>query len=214
MQIEKIVSRGPETADIIFSNGDKFRISKILIYEKALRKGDDVDEELFGILESLNKKNSIKNRALNLLARRPHAKEELRRKLIRKKFEKDLISEVLSSIEQAGLLNDKEFAILFYNDKLNRGRESKRKILYDLRKRGVSNSVISEVSEMFPEDEENLDEIKKLVERKLKSHSLQKKSRLEIRNRLYQFLLSKGYDFDVIKQIIDELTGEINEGDS
>ncbi|NUN08729.1 MAG: regulatory protein RecX [Ignavibacteriaceae bacterium] len=202
MTIERIVSRGQESAEIIFSGGQKLRVSKIVIYEKAIRKGDDIDSELFSELLLLDKKVRIKERALLLLSRRPHGREELKLKLIQKKFEKDLVTEVLQSFIDSGLLNDKEFSILFYNDRLNRGKDSKRKILHDLRMKGIDRKIIDEIRVLFPDDEENISDIRKIAEKKLSSYSYQNKDVKTKKSNLYNFLLSKGYDYEVIRKVL------------
>lgn len=205
MTIERIVSRGQESAEIFFSGGEKLRVSKIVIYEKAIRKGDSIDPELFAELSLLDKKVRIKERALFLLSRRPHGREELKLKLVQKKFEKDLVSEVLQSFIDSGLLNDKEFSILFYNDRLNRGKDSKRKILHDLRMKRIDRKIIDEISGMFPDDEENIGEIRKIAEKKLSSYSYKNKDAKTQKSNLYNFLLSKGYDYDVIRKVLSEV---------
>lgn len=205
MTIERIISRGADNAEIILSSGEKLKIAKIVVYEKALRKGDEIDGELFAELSLLNQKIRIKERALNLLSRRPHSREELKLKLIQKKFDKGLVSEVLQSLIESGLLNDREYAILFYNDRLNRGKDSKRKILHDLRLKGIDKTILDEISSLFPEDEENLEEIIHLAEKKLRSHPYRNKDNRKRKSQLYNFLLAKGYDFEVIREVISRV---------
>ena len=79
---------------------------------------------------------AIRRRALNLLARREHARAELERKLAAKGNPLDIIRKVLDRIQSQGLLSEERFAERYAASRKERGHGPMR-ILDELRERGI-----------------------------------------------------------------------------
>ncbi|WP_231471460.1 regulatory protein RecX [Thioalkalivibrio sp. HK1] len=82
----------------------------------------------------------IRRRALNLLARREHARAELERKLAAKGSPLDAIREVLDRIQSQGLLSEERFAERYAASRKERGYGPLR-ILDELRERGIGDDL-------------------------------------------------------------------------
>lgn len=78
----------------------------------------------------------IEPRALKLLTRREHSRQELFFKLVQRGFESALIETVLDRLEHQGWLNDARFAEIFVRHRAEQGYGPVR-ILADLQQRGV-----------------------------------------------------------------------------
>ncbi|HWR77042.1 MAG TPA: recombination regulator RecX [Thiobacillus sp.] len=85
----------------------------------------------------------LRERALRLLARREHSRAELVRKLERAGFVRDDIAPLLDAFEAQNWLSDRRFAESYVAD--HRARAGSVKLAYDLRQRGVSDSIIESV---------------------------------------------------------------------
>jgi regulatory protein len=85
----------------------------------------------------------LRERALRLLARREHSRAELLRKLESAGFGRDDITPLLDAFEAKNWLSDRRFAESYVAD--HRARAGSIKLAYDLRQRGVSDSIIESV---------------------------------------------------------------------
>lgn len=72
-------------------------------------------------LSPLETKQALKNKAIYLLARREHARQELHRKLLQKGFTTQVIHEVLDELENENLLNEDRYITSFIRSRRSKG---------------------------------------------------------------------------------------------
>ena len=85
--------------------------------------------------------SSIRNKAMDLLARREHSEQELRRKLKAREYDADAIDEVLQALKADRLQSDERFTESYVNHRFNAG-VGPLKIRYELRQKGVSDGLV------------------------------------------------------------------------
>ena len=85
---------------------------------------------------------SVRETAMNLLARREHSRRELRDKLLLRGYEDDEITPALQRLSREGLLSDERFAESFIHSRMQRG-SGPVKIRAELRQRGVADEIIA-----------------------------------------------------------------------
>jgi regulatory protein len=97
--------------------------------------------------------DSIKARkkAMDLLARREHARVELERKLVAAGFDTDVAAAALQALKDEGLQSDRRFVESFVQSRINQGKGPLR-IHADLGQRGVAPGVVDAVLEHLDED--------------------------------------------------------------
>lgn len=83
---------------------------------------------------------SLRNRALEALARREHSRHELLRKLAPYAESPEELNAVLEDLQTRGWLSDARFATQMVNARQN--RYGNRKIAFELREKGVEESLI------------------------------------------------------------------------
>ena len=86
---------------------------------------------------------SVRESAMNYLARREHSRLELEQKLLRRDFGQTEIAEALEQLIEEGLLSDARFAESFVHARRQRG-SGPLKIQAELKMRGVSETTISQ----------------------------------------------------------------------
>lgn len=80
--------------------------------------------------------------AIGLLARREHSRLELMNKLRHKLFSEDVdLASLCDDLEASDYLSEERFAEMFVRARINRG-QGEIKIRYELRQRGVHNSLV------------------------------------------------------------------------
>ena len=89
---------------------------------------------------------SLTARAVNLLARREHSQEELRKKLRKAEFEIDEINVAIQKLAKIDLQSDLRFAENYLHYRSQRGFGSQ-KIKFELNERGVDKQTINAVFE-------------------------------------------------------------------
>ena len=89
---------------------------------------------------------SIRNKAMDLLARREHSEHELRQKLKSRDYDVDSIDAVLQGLKQDHLLSDARFAEAYVNHRFNAG-VGPVKIRHELRQKGITDALADEFLE-------------------------------------------------------------------
>ena len=212
MVITRIVQKGKNDVTIHFDNDSMLFLAVEVFLKSGLKKGDDISEDRFSFLIEQNKLFHIKQRAFRLLGRRQHASFELSRKLWNKDYEQKLIDEVIEDLQKKGYLDDKEFIRAFVADKSKTKNWSTKKIKSELLKRGIDSKLIDRMlnGQTFESDFENAMKLaNKKYEQLLKRISEPK----ELRNKLSAFLFSKGFDYDLIKGVCENIIKTDSEED-
>jgi len=204
MQIIKVVKKGKGDVTIYFDNDSLLFLAVEVFLKSGLKKGDNVSDDRFSLLIEQNKLFHIKQRAFRLLGRRQHASSELRRKLWNKEYEPKLIDEVIDDLQKKGYLDDTEFIRAFVAEKIKSKSWSIKKIKGELLKRGIASKIIDETM-INRSKEDEFNSAMKLAKKKyemLLKNNLEPK---ELRNKLSTFLFSKGFDYDLIKDVCEKL---------
>lgn len=144
--------------------------------------------------------------SLRLLAASPKSRIELSKKLSRKGYRPQVIQETLDELEKQGVLNDLAYArnlILRWTQGKNSG---KKKILFELKRRGVSRGVCETVLAEISPEEERRQALEAGLYRWQRFKQLPQEKR---RKRVYDFLVRRGYDFELVRDLLREI--ELNE---
>lgn len=205
MKISSIQKKGKSNIEITFEDDKKLLLNYEIFLKFALNLNSELthDEAEKIILE--NKKYLLKQSALRYLARRPHSKNELKVKLLQKKFDNNLIHEILTELESKNYLNDLDFAQSFVEEKIKNKKIGRNKLRTELIRKGISAEIIQQVLNQNICDEEEIklgtEIAQKKFERLLKHNFDEKK----IKSRIFNFLISKGYDIETARQIVSQL---------
>ena len=144
------------------------------------------------------------NKALRFLSYRPRSEKEVRDRLkikYQKSNLKDLmliIDRVIQKLKEKKFINDEEFAKGFVESRLRFKPRSLRLIKIELKQKGIDPETINNLQFTI----NDLEQAKKLVEKKIER--IKSLSKEEIYIKLGRYLASKGFNWDTIKQVIDE----------
>jgi len=205
MKVTRIVKKDVRNVIIYFENDEKLILAFDVFMKSGLRKNDEISGDRFSSLIEENIKYHIKQRAFRYLGRRLHSESELRTKLMQKGYEKKFINEILNDLKRNSYIDDKEFAKVFAEEKLKRKQWSEKKLKSELIKKGVNADIITEVLQSKISDEANLNNAFIVASKKYGSLNKRGIESELIRQKLITFLQSRGYDYDIIKQVCDKL---------
>jgi regulatory protein len=141
----------------------------------------------------------LRARALALLARREHSAKELQRKLAPHVAEGDDLEALLKDLIKRGWVSDERFAELVVNAK--QSRFGSRKLAHELREKGVDETLVANATAAI-DDLENAKAVwqKKYGKPPANRNEWAKQAR---------FLQSRGFGFDVIKQVLKSSEDEL-----
>lgn len=120
--------------------------------------------------------------------------------LIRKGFTDEETSEVCDYIEEVGLVDDDLYVKFFVEDSFRIKNKGARKIVYELKQRGIDDDKINEVIEEASDMQ--YDALKEAYERKLEA-TKNETDEYKRKNKIIRFLISRGFDYSDIKDIVD-----------
>jgi regulatory protein len=119
----------------------------------ALRVGDDVDATSLEALRAAEDDRAARESALRLLAQRARTESEMRRRLLRRGYARTLVDGIVGDLVARSLVNDAEFALAFALERTRRRPRGERRLLQELRARGVSAAIaLSAVTHAFEEE--------------------------------------------------------------
>jgi regulatory protein len=136
----------------------------------------------------------LRERALRLLARREHRRAELARKLERAGFVRGDIAPLLDAFEAKNWLSDRRFAESYVAD--HRARAGSVKLAYDLRQRGVGDSIIESV--LGDNRDSELDRAREVWRKKFATAPADAAEKAK----QMRFLQSRGFSPEVIRRAI------------
>ena len=205
MIVSRIVKKDARNVIIHFDNNEVLFLSVDIFYKSGLRKNDEISDDRFSSLIKENRLFHIKQRAFRYLGRRQHSTSELRIKLKQKGYETELINDVLDDLKQKNYLDDTKFANMFVEEKIKLKLWGEQKLRSELIKKGIKTEIISDVLRNIISDEDKLNNAMTVAEKKYDTLRNRNVENDVIKSKLIAFLKSRGYNYDVIKEVCDEL---------
>jgi regulatory protein len=138
-------------------------------------------------------------KAIDYLSRRDHSSKELRDKLNKKKFDKELIEKTLEWVTERGYLRPPHELSKSLSELLSKKGKGRLYILQYLKKRGLPP----------PENldfESELNNALELALRILKQKNIQREAQLDrlAREKIGRKLMSRGFPLDIVRKVIYE----------
>ncbi|WBW98741.1 RecX family transcriptional regulator [Oceanirhabdus sp. W0125-5] len=180
-------------------NYENYTISLEAVYKYNLKKGKEIHQEEFDKIIIDENYRAAKTKGLKYIERGDKTFAQVCEYLEKKEYSSQVIEKVMEFLVDYDFVNDERYAERYIKER--RRTEGKNKIKYALKKKGINEDIISEKLININEDEE-LEAINKLVNKKI--HTLIKDGKDEyfIKNKLYSYIISKGFCGDnVLKSI-------------
>ena len=140
--------------------------------------------------------------ALKLLGYRARTEKELQERLAGKKYEPEIIGDVLVKLVKANLVNDQEFASNYVRDKLSISRRGPRRIYFELIRRGVAKDIADQATKLINKDEE-LEVAQVLLQSRQRQWA--KLDPLARKRRAIGLLARRGFSPNILSQLLKEL---------
>lgn len=206
---------GRDRVVLHFDKGEPLGLALIIVERRRLGVGDEIDLKTLRALEEDDRKWLVRQAALNLLSYRARGRTELGQRLRKKGHAPALVLQCLDTLEEQGLVDDTAFASGFTRGRLTQRPRGSRRIVQELRAKGIHTEVAQDAVQRVMEDEEVTDItlagnaaaawVKRQGEETLAALSLTapREARQRARRRLTGFLARRGFTSDALAHGIE-----------
>ncbi len=174
-----------------------------------LRVGQYLDDTAIGHLQELDAGEKAYDRALRFLSYRPRSRAEVRRHLDKAGIDPALSDAALSRLAEQGYLNDAEFVRFWVENRQQFRPKGAQALRQELRQRGVAGAEIDPVLA-------GIDQVESAYEagsrRAARLSALAQADPAAFRRKLSDFLLRRGFAYEVVQEVVARLWREIQEG--
>jgi regulatory protein len=177
----------------------RFAFGLAAIEAAHLKVGQELSDADIARLQKRDEIERAYERALNFLSYRPRSEVEARRNLRGKSVEEQVVEVVIERLTRAGLLNDREFARYWVENRLQFKPRGTRALRQELWEKGVPDAVIAEALEGFDEQD---------AARRVAETGARRMAHLEpsdFRRKLSTYMARRGFSYAVIKPLVEEM---------
>lgn len=181
----------------IYADGEElFTVPAVIWYSSGLKEGDDVTDEELSELKGSGDSSSAFDSAMRMLSLRAHSEYELRQKLM-VKYPEAAVSSAIERLKELKLIDDENFALLYAQELYNRKGFAPKRILLELKNRGINGFYAENAVNTLDIDKE-IGIIKVIEKYKITNTSSPKE-----KDRVIRRLINMGYSYSDISKYIN-----------
>ncbi len=205
--------RDPNRVNVFVNHHFAFSLDMSQVVNLQVKVGQKLSAERLKDLQRASEFGKLYQRALEWVLTRPHSLRETRDYLRRRQIQRnqtnkrrvreelkplpelqnEAIDLVIDRLLEKGYIDDRKFAEYFVENRFVKKGVSKKRLQIELRKKGVSEDIIDAVLQDAPRDEQA--EMQKMIAKKYRKYDKQK---------LLQYLVRQGFDYQDAMQAINE----------
>lgn len=182
-----------------------FSLDIAQIAELGIKVGQEYSPQALEKLKTESQFGKVYQRALEYCLMRPHSAKEVRDYLYRKTLStktktgqlkpgvsREVSERVFDRLKEKGYINDEKFARFWVENRFLTKGISQRKLISELRAKGIEQGVIEQV--LSESNRSERDELQKIIAKK--------RARYPDEQKLMQYLAREGFSYDDIKQAL------------
>lgn len=200
--------RNEERYNIFLDEKYAFSVDESIIIQYGLTKGKILDEMVVGEITFDDEVSKAYNRGLSYLSFQMRSEHEIQQKLLKEEYGEAVIAEAIQKLIRIGLLDDQMYSKALADTKKKTSKKGPRAIVQDLKQKGIAPKLQQEMLDDFSE-EEQLEMALDLAEKKVRQEK--NKTPNQVKQKIQEFLMRKGYDFSIIQQVVPKLELEKQE---
>lgn len=201
----EIQKRNKERVNVYLDN--EYAFSLDVMQAAMLRKGQTLTEAEVTALQDDDAVVKAVDRALRFLAYRPRSEQEVRRNLTEKEIPEAVIDAAVDRLRNLGYLDDRAFALFWIENRSTFKPLSPRALRYELRQKGVPDTIISDLLADVDASDAAYQAARKRLQR------LRGTDHSTFRSKINTFLQSRGFTYDIIREITEQLIDELESED-
>lgn len=184
-------------------SGEKIELEPDTIMQFQLATGGEVDEKRIYEIRSADQKRKCLQKALHLISIRPRSAGELKERFKREGYFEEAIETSLNYLQDNGYLNDEVFAERFAKSRLQKKDLGETALRFELLKKGIAKPIVDRVLTKIYGETPVFEMALKAAQKKIKTIKAAEPQKKK--QKLYPFLLQRGFSSDIIQRVIEEL---------
>jgi regulatory protein len=190
----------------IFLDGKFFcGVSDEVAVKFHLKRGMEIDDHELKELLYEEELSKAKNYTYRILARRMYTTKEIRDKLAERGYIDEVTQDVIATLERYGYLNDRTYAEEWIRSRMRAKPKGKTALRQELARKGVEKSIIEDALNQTFDESKEADMVLDLARQKARSYSSDDPA--VARRKLQSFLLRRGFDFETVRDAIEQVIG-------
>ena len=145
-----------------------------------------------------------RNYVFRLLSSRPRGENELRQRLALKGFDPEITEELTNYFKKLNLINDREFAKGWIENRLNKPLGFKA-IIKELRQKGIREEIIAELIEQKKASFDELTAVRELAEKRWTRIKSSNKPKESLKSQLYAYLVRRGFPSEIVYDTVNKI---------
>lgn len=194
----------PDRMSVFVEGTFAFGVHQDLVLKHRLHTGRVLTSEEQQEIVDEDRIAKAKGRALDYLAHKPRTEAEVHRKLQQKDYPPSVIERVVAYLRDRGYLNDAEYTEEYVRRRFSVKGYGPVRIEQELRKRGVDRTLVEATVEDFFAEADPLAAARAHAEKGWSRIGREDDPRKR-RDKLYRYLTRRGYTYDTVRQVIDEM---------
>lgn len=194
----------PDRMSVFVDGAFAFGVHQNLVLKHGLHTGRVLTAEEQQAIQEEDRVAKARSRALDYLAHKPRTAFEVRRKLEQKDYEASVIDVVVEQFRDRGYLDDEEYAEEYVRRRFSNKGYGPVRLRQELRKRGIDRSLSETAVAAFFEEADALAAAREHAEKGWSRIAREDDPRRR-RDKLYRYLTRRGYTYDTVRQVIDEM---------
>ncbi|WP_297517292.1 recombination regulator RecX [uncultured Clostridium sp.] len=202
----EVQKRNKERVNVYVDGEFTFACDAEFVYKEKLKAGMQIDLAKIKEIVIGDEFKKCKSTALRIIERSYKSEKEVYNKLIEKGYEEEVATSSLEFLKEYGYIDDKNYAGMYIRDRLK--TEGKNKIKYSLIRKGIDDSIIKEALLENSDEEIEMDIAIKLAKRRYDTLKKSESDKYKLSQKLYRFLVGKGYGFDLVSRVVKKVTND------
>ena len=200
----------PERYNIYLNEQYAFAVDESTLIKFGLTKGKMLEQFEIDDITYEDEIAKAFNKALHFLSFQMRSEYEVKKKLLDLKFGEAVVLEALRKLEKLGFLNDETYSKALLETKKKTAKKGPRAIQQDLSKKGIDKNLQEQILNLYT-NEEQMEIAMQLAEKEVRAGA--KKTPAQIKQKVQDLLLRKGYSYSIVSEVLDQLKLEREDED-
>lgn len=201
--------RSPNRRSVYLDGSFAFGCNINVVAKFRLREGMPLEPEQIVQIQQGEVRQECFDAAMRSLQTRLHSRAELKKKLMRKEWGEAVINGVLDDLQRLGYVDDARFAKTKAMSAAEHKHHGRRRAFMELLRSGVKGDVAERALDEVYEKSDSASVARELAMKQ--ATRLKKLDPMVARRRLVGMLQRRGFDYDAIKPVVDEVLGNSRE---
>lgn len=188
-----VQKNNPQRVNVYVDGEYAFSLDDVDMVTMGVKVGNEITDAQIESFLFESQYGKAKAKALDILSRRSVSGFMLKEELLKKGYDELVAERVKEELEELGYIDDKSYTLLFFEYAESKVW-GKKKIFYELSKKGIDNNILKDAIEEFklPDAED----IANVIKQRYKNEDL---SDYKVRQKIMRFFASRGFEFSQIE---------------